>query len=480
VAAFLVKKNVITKNLFSFGGVSMSQKLSRLYFARIVIGLLVLFCMGVNAPGSLAAAPDNQGPSLRIGLMTKQFGVLAASNGVYQIMNMDSKKILGEYAAGVKSRIGLREGKFVINNTVVEGDRLLIAPKRSASMEREERLIEINNRRYRGVVEVFRTQGATGITAVNVLPVDDYIYGLMVRDLSPEWPEHALKAQTVAARTFALYSIGKHKNEGFDLCATSDCSVYEGQVAEDAKLLKAINDTRGIVLTYQGYLTAAMYHLSSGGYTENSETVLAKAYPYLRGVPDADQTSPYFQWQKKITPAELEVLLKNNGYNLGALSAIELSKKTPAPMNVPDRGISGRIRTITFIGKGGVVVLTGEKVQQLLSVPSSLFDIKIAVPASSIESNITDSYGDRDVKQIQINLPPSSSGGLLTDRDGIHRISGQKNETIFFEGFGWGHGLGLSQWGAKAMAEKAINPGSDYYVSILRYYYQGVKIDQWY
>ena len=452
--------------------------------AKMLGGLLAFVCfmavISTMTTGSVLAAPEANEPMLRIGLMTKQFGILAESNGAYEITNVDTNKVQGEYAGGVKTRIGLREGKFVINNVVVEGDRFRIAPRKSKSMEREDRLIEINNRRYRGVVEVFRTQGATGVTAVNVLPVDDYIYGLMVRDIAPEWPEQALKAQAVAARTFALYNVGKHKNDGFDLCASSDCLVYEGQTGEDARIAKAIKDTRGIVLTHQGYLAATYYHLSGGGYTENSENVWSKAYPYLRGVPDPDQTSPYYQWQKRISPAELEGLLKAQGYPIGALTAIEISKRTAAPMNAADRGVSGRIRTITFIGKDGVVALTGEKFQQLLSVPSTLLDLKVAVPIASIDSNITDSYGDRDTKQIQINLPPSTSGGLLTDKEGLHRITGQKNETIFIDGFGWGHGVGLSQWGAKTMAEKAINPGSDYYISILKHYYQDIKIGKWY
>ena len=452
--------------------------------AKFSVGLVAVVCfiavIGCMPMSIALAAPDSNEPTVRIGLMTKQFGLLVESNGHYEIVNVDTNKVHGEYPASVKTRIGLREGKFVINNTVVEGDRFRIAPRKSKSMEREDRLIEINNRRYRGVVEVFRTQGSTGVTAVNILPVDDYVYGLMARDISPEWPEHALKAQAVATRTFALYNVGKHKNDGFDLCASSDCLVYEGQTGEDIRIAKAVKDTRGIVLTHQGYLAAAYYHLSGGGYTENSENVWSKAYPYLRGVPDPDQTSPYYQWQKRISPTELEALLKAQGYTIGTLTAIEISKRTTAPMNVPDRGVSGRIRTITFIGKDGVVALTGEKFQQLLSVPSTLFDLKVAVPIASIDSNITDSYGDRDTKQIQINLPPSASGGLLTDKEGIHRITGQKNETIFIDGFGWGHGVGLSQWGAKTMAEKAINPGADYYISILKHYYQDIKIDKWY
>ena len=442
--------------------------------AGLLLGL-VLFC-----GTSVVAAAPVASPPIRIGLMTQQFGILASSNGGFQVVNVDDGKILGEFTAGAKLRIGLREGKFVINNAIVNSDRMRIEPQKPKNIEREDRLLEINNRRYRGAVEIFRTQGAAGMTAVNVLPLDEYVYGVLGLSLTPEWPEQAVKAQAVVVRSFALYHSGKHNNEGFDLCDTGDCLVYEGQTQENPKIWQAIEATRGLALLYQNYPVAAYLHLSSGGYTENSESVFAKAYPYLRGVPDFDQTSPYFRWQKRITPQELEGLLKGAGYNFGALTAIEISRRTPPPMNVSDRGVSGRIRMITFIGKDGIAALTGEQIQKLLSLPSTLFDVTVAVPLSNIDSNITDSYGDRDTKQIQINLPPSASAGLLTDRPGIHRISGKPNELVFLEGFGWGHGVGFSQWGAKTMAEKAINPGSDYYMSILKHYFQGVRIDKWY
>ena len=104
---------------------------------KIIGGLLALFCCLFVSGGLLLAAPDLNEPSLRIGLMTKQFGILAESNGTYEIVNVDTNAVIGEYAAGVKTRIGLREGKFVINNTVVEGERFRIAPRKSKSMERE-------------------------------------------------------------------------------------------------------------------------------------------------------------------------------------------------------------------------------------------------------------------------------------------------------------------------------------------------------
>lgn len=442
---------------------------------------LVLFAYSFLSPGYAEAATENAySPTIRIGLMTRQYGIQAGSNGRFEIYNADTGTLLGEYAGGEKIRVGLREGKFVLNNSVVEADRLRIEPAKTKTIEREDRLIDLNNRRYRGNIEIFRTQGLTGMTAVNVLTVDDYVYGVLARSLSPEWPEQAIKAQAVTLRSFALYSVGKHKNEGFDLCSTNDCQLYEGQTAEDAKIKKAIEDTRGMVLIYQGYLAAAYLHLSGGGYTENSETVITKAYAYLRGVPDFDQTSPYFSWQKKISPVELETILKGAGYNIGPLTAIELSKRTPAPMKVADRGVSGRVRIITFLGKDGLVSLTGEKLEQMLSLPSRLFDVSIAVPRSNIKSDIIDSFGDYDTKQIQINLPPASSAPLLNEKQGVHRFTGQQNEMVFFDGAGSGHGLGLSQWGAKAMAEKAINPGPDYYVSILKHYFRGVMVNKWY
>ena len=447
----------------------------------ILLQLALIFLInGMGMSLVQAALNASASPAVRIGLITNQVEIITGSNGSYGIVNADDGKVLADFSAGIKTRIGLREGKFLINNTVISGDRLRIMPLKTQSIEREDRLIEVNNRRYRGYVDIFRTQEAAGMTVVNVLTVDEYVYGVLSQILLPEWTEQAIRAQAVTLRTFTLFNVGRHINDGFDLCSTIDCQIYEGQTREDPRTLKAVEDTRGTVMTHQGYLINAYSHLSSGGHTENSENVFLKAYPYLRGMPDTDQTSPFYHWQKKISPLELGSLLKSAGYNIGQLTAIELSKRTPAPVESPDRGVSGRIRMITFIGKDGIASLTGEKLRELMSLQSSLIDISVAVPLSNIDSPFTDSFGDRDTKQILINLPPASSVGLITDRPGIHRITGQKSEMVFIDGFGSGHGVGLSLWGAKTMSEKATNPGSDYYVAILKHYFQGVKIEKWY
>lgn len=426
----------------------------------------------------IGSAAQNE-PDVRIGLLTGQFNVLMSANTDADVFDADGK-LLQSFAPGVKFRIGLREGRLVVNDKE-SGSGMLRVVNREVKIIKDQPSLEVNNRRYRGMFEVFRTPGKNGITVVNVVPVEGYVYGIIKREISPEWPMEAIKAQAVAARTYALFNLGKHKDEGFDLCATSDCQVYGGIGSEDVQATQAVNDTRGVVMTYNGNLVAAFFHASSGGYTENSENVWTIAYPYLKGVPDFDQMSPYFRWQKLMTPQEIETTLQGAGYNIGRLTAVEISRLKKQPMiDSHDRGVSGRVRNITFIGTNGIATVEGTKIRNLLSLQSTLFDIKIAVPMGDIESNITDSYGDRDTKKIEINLPPTQSTGLPTDKEGIWRITGRKNEMVYIDGYGWGHGLGLSQWGAKAMAEKAVNPVPNYYMTILKHYYQGVNVEKRY
>ena len=442
--------------------------------------LLLASILLMAAAGPVAAAENPTGPLVRVAILTQQYGYMVTSNGPYEVVDVASGKVLGDYAKEEKIRIGLREGQLVVNNTVANTSGLKIQPKSAGKIERVDRIIEMNNRRYPGVMEINRTPGKNGLTAINILPVDDYIYSLMVRDISPEWPEEAMKAQAVAIRTYALHELGRHKEEGFDFCATKHCQIYTGVSAEDVRALKAVTDTKGLVMTWKGQLIVSPFHLSSGGYTENGDLLWAQGKEYLRGVTDHDQTSPYYRWQKKLSPKELEDLLKGGGYDIGGLSAIEISKRKPAPLAAADRGVSGRIKSIVFIGNTSVVTLEGEKFRELLSLPSTLIDINVAVSMTDVNTELIDSYGDRDSKQIKISLPPAKSGGLFNEREDILRITGRKNEMVYLEGYGSGHGVGLSLWGAKAMAEKAINPGSDYFVTILKYYYQGVKIDKWY
>lgn len=437
---------------------------------KIILALALLLL--ALLPAALAEAGP-AAPLIRVGVWSNQSNIILSAEASFTLVDSATKEELGSFKAKEKVTVTVKEGAIAVNGRPVAARAIAVqlADQPAAA-------VEVNRRAYRGSVAIHRTVGKGGLTVVNTLPVEEYLYGIIAREISPAWPLEAVKAQAVAARTYALHSMGKHKDDGYDVCATTDCQVYGGKTAEDSRAIKAVDDTRGMVVTYQGKPIAAYFHGSGGGYTENSENVWGAAYPYLRGVPDFDQSSPHHKWEKAMTAKEVETALESAGINVGVLRTIELSPLAKPPVFAPDRGVSGRLKEVRLTGSSGSVTVSGAKLRTVLGLNSSLFDVKITLPADKqVEFEFTDSYGTRDVKVVEIKAKPLPE---KSDKPGVHRITGRTNETIVFSGFGWGHGLGLSQWGAKAMAEKAPAGDTAYFKEILKHYYTGVDIRKLY
>lgn len=140
---------------------------------------------------------------------------------------------------------------------------------------------------YRGALEMMKSPGRWGLTVVNVLPVEQYLYGVVGKEMSPSWSEEALKAQAVAARTYAIAHKSRFSQRGFDLTDDTSSQVYAGINGESPSIIKAVNATKGEIITYQGRPIDAFFCSTAGGWTENSENVWGSHIPYLRGVSDA-------------------------------------------------------------------------------------------------------------------------------------------------------------------------------------------------
>ncbi|MDQ7849433.1 MAG: SpoIID/LytB domain-containing protein [Armatimonadota bacterium] len=274
-------------------------------------------------------------------------------------------------------------------------------------------------RRYRGVIELRRTP--QGLTAINELFVEEYLYGVLKMEVDPRWPVEALKAQAVAARTLALYSLGRFAAEGYDLRATTDSQVYAGMNAEDPRTTAAVEATRGVIMTYGGRPVFAAFHADSGGTTESSEFVWGQPYPYLRGVADPyGQDAPYREWLSRIDLPTLEARLANAGRPLAGISAVTVTATSP----------SGRALTVRLRGAGGTLELRAVDLRTLLGVTflrSTLFTVRPA---------------DDDSPAVE------------------------------FWGRGSGHGVGMSQWGARGQALLGRA-----YPDILAFYYQGIQLE---
>jgi stage II sporulation protein D len=245
-----------------------------------------------------------------------------------------------------------------------------------------------------------------GITAINYVDLEQYLYSVLGSEMDGGWPQEALKAQAVAARTYALYK-RERSNGMYDLGNDQLWQVYEGVSKESPGTQAAVSATQGQVLTHNGSVILAAFHSSSGGHTENSEDVWHNPLPYLRGVPDYDQNSPVFEWTKTFSQADLSQRISGVG--------------TVQAMTPEQTSAYGSVITMKVTGDGGSRVMDGEEIANLL--------------------------------------------GLRSTRFRVNRANGSTNFVV--TGRGFGHGVGLSQWGAYHLASKGYN-----YYQILLYYYR--------
>ncbi len=278
------------------------------------------------------------------------------------------------------------------------------------------RLVD-RQRAYRGVLELRRVD--RGLLVVNELDLESYLYGVLRLEVDPTWPPEALKAQAVAARTLALASLGRFRREGYDVRDTTDVQLYGGATFEDSRTNAAVDSTRGMILTYEGKPIQAVYHADSGGHTEGSEHVWGVVYPYLRGVEDPYVAgSPYQRWTVVVPLLHLEERLQAAGLAVQGISGIEVVRTSP----------SGRALSLRVSASSGSVEVAGTRLRSLLG-PNVLLSTRFTV-----------------------------------------RVEGSN---AVFEGSGWGHGVGLSQWGARGMALRGAS-----FDRILRYYYRDVELVQ--
>ncbi|WP_278834072.1 SpoIID/LytB domain-containing protein [Mitsuokella multacida] len=399
----------------------------RRFLLAALVGTLVLSAtapaMARHAPASAksakasvtAAQPAKQAPDLRVGLASGRASLTITLAGSKATVQTGSSKTI-TLAANTAAAIRWQDGAFLVGREKLRGEVLVIRPAAKAGE------LSLDGRRYRGALELRHKGG--GLTAVNIVPVDDYLRSVVPEEMPVDWPAEAIKAQSVAARSFALASRGRHAGESYDLCTTTHCQLYTGTAAEKSASNAAIKATRGEVLTYGGKPIEALFHTDSGGMTENSEDVWGSHVPYLRAAKDTPtKTMP---WTKTISRADLERKLAAKGHDIGKVRSLALS-----PLAIgraaKDRTASGRVKTMTVKGTKGTATLSGTTWRSLLGLKSTLFDAKLA------------------------------------------------KDMVTFTGYGSGHGLGISQWGAERMAAKGKS-----YADILHHYYTGITLQQLY
>jgi stage II sporulation protein D len=281
---------------------------------------------------------------------------------------------------------------------------------------RSERPIRVNGREYPALLELVRNGG--GMAVVNELPLEEYLVGVLRAETGDRWPPEALRAQAIVARTYAAYQRMLSATKPYHIVASTAHQQYAGRVPPSSPAWGAVRETAGQILRWEGELFPAFYHTESGGYTEDPRTVFAaRNMPALKPVRcEFSAGSPHFYWNLELRLADLADILRKNEIAVGSIVAIEVTERTP----------SLRASVVTVHGSRGSARLRGNDFRRMIgydTFKSTLFAVAV------------------------------------------------NGQTARFSGRGYGHGVGMCQWGAKGMAEQGHSARQ-----ILEFYYPGAVL----
>jgi len=326
----------------------------------------------------------------------------------------------------------------------------------------------LNNRSYRGELEVRRFP-QSDLTLINVLPLEQYLYGVVPSEIESDSKPEALKAQAVAARTYTLNNMGKHSDFEFDLCTTTSDQVYKGFSGEAASTNKAVDDTRGKVLMYGDAPAKVFYFASSGGKTEDASNVWGVSYPYLKSVEDKYESAKSwnYYWEETLTTSDIKKMLKEWGTDIGDI----------VDVCVTERSETGRVTKLLVKGTKNQRTYIRDGCRTVFGLNSQWYEVTTDADVSAATKDMAvqkTRLGDRKVATSSGVKSISSANGRVTivDASGRKKTLPASPTTYTLNGRGWGHGVGMSQEGAKGMANAGFK-----YDQILRYYFQGTRVE---
>ncbi len=384
------------------------MKKSSFFLKRLWTGaLFLLFFSPVWAEKTAEVAED----ILRVSILVKtpSFNLGATKNlTLFDLNKGEKKEISGRSIYLVKPGKG---------GMLIDGDTF---GSLARVMAQEGDFIRVNGRRYRGTI-LIQQVNEEAITVINELGIDEYLCGILPREVSPSWPMETLKAQALASRSFALKNLGRHNSEGYNLCSKVHCQVYGGMEGEDERTNQAVNDTYNEVVLYKEDLANTVFFSNCGGKTESSINAweTSTATPYLKSVRcKYCKDFKHHEWGQFLTAEQITAAL--------AKFSVELPIQS---ISVLSRGASGRVTTFKVKSLSDVVKIRASQFRMALGPD---------VIRSTFITNIR-----------------------------------KKGSGFYFAGKGWGHGVGLCQEGALGMAERGAS-----YRKIIKFYYPGTRIEK--
>jgi stage II sporulation protein D len=347
----------------------------------------------------------------------------AAASGLIRVAVVENARVVELRGTDVEvTELGACAGcgaprRAAVVRASVSGDGVEVDGVRASGFRlRSDRPLRLNGREYPAPLEISRA--GEGLAVVNEVPLEEYLVGVLRAEANEKWPLEALRAQAVVARTYAAYHRMLNGAKPYHIVASTAHQQYAGKVPAASPIWGAVRETAGQVLLWEGDVFPAFYHTESGGYTEDPRTVFAaRNMPALKPVRcEFSAGSPHFYWSLDVRLTDLAEILRRHDAAVGSVTAIDVTERTP----------SLRAAAVTVHGTRGSVRLRGNDFRRMIgydTFKSTLF--AVAVDA----------------------------------------------QWARFSGRGYGHGVGMCQWGAKGMAEQGHTARQ-----ILEFYYPGTVL----
>jgi stage II sporulation protein D len=346
---------------------------------------------------------------IRVAIIQNAESLSLKVSGFYEIADSSGKKVLSR-GKNLKTTVTTYKNGILMGKSNFDSDRVLLSTDYAD-------VIIINGRTFRGNIK-FIKNNSSKLSVINYVDPEDYIRGILYHEVSHYWPMEVLKAQAIVCRTYAVYQMQENRLKDYDVTSDIYSQVYGGKTSERYRTSNAVDATRTAVLTYQGKVFPAYFHSTCGGHTEDAFLLWNTNIVPLKGVPcDFCKDSPHFNWHYVLTLEEVQDKLIKGGFDIGSIKDI----------TIMGRDESGRITDLKVVST-----------KKSTKIPAKDF---------------------RNIIGLNIIRSTNFTVNLI-------------NADVVFEGRGWGHGVGLCQWGAYFMAKQ------DYTAEqILKYYYPQANVE---
>jgi stage II sporulation protein D len=346
---------------------------------------------------------------IRVSVASNADRIELSVRGGYNIISSDTGRLLDKGDTFFNRKIEPAANGINFGNKNFNTNSIEIVPKKEPS-------IYFNKRLYKGTLRIVKTKQQK-LVAANEINLEDYIKGVLYHEVSHRWPMEAIKAQAIASRTYAFYQIKENEHRHYHLYSDVSSQVYNGVYAERYRTNSAVDQTKGKVLLWKVKPVPAFFHSTCGGWTEKASSLWRVDLPPLAGAECRYcKNSPHFLWDYDMEIGTLEEVLKSAGYMIDSAYSIKIT----------GRNFSGRVNSVIVVGR-----------------------------------NSSESIKAKDLRYLVGPLLLKSTNFDVVVKDG----------RVYFKGKGWGHGVGMCQWGAFAMAKKKKTAEE-----ILSHYYPGARI----